>query len=73
LISHVIGAYYRKTVLLRDWDRNARFSMVYRKSHSEFHPNTQHGDDGALKTSSAMLRITSAQSLSPNTHDVISE
>jgi hypothetical protein len=26
-----------------------------------------------LKTSSAMLRITSAQSLSPNTHDVISE
>jgi hypothetical protein len=29
--SHVLGANYRKTTLLRDWDMNGRFLMVYRK------------------------------------------
>jgi hypothetical protein len=29
--SHVLGAQYSKTILLRDWDLNARFSMVYQK------------------------------------------
>jgi hypothetical protein len=71
--SHVLGERCRKMILLRDWDLNTRFSMIYRKQHSEFHPNTQRGDDYLLKTSLAMLRITSVQSLSPNTYTVISE
>jgi hypothetical protein len=71
--SHVLVAHYRKTLLLRDWDLNARLSMVYQKCQSEFHLNTKRGDCYALKTSLAMLRITRISSISPNTHAVISE
>jgi hypothetical protein len=31
LVSYVLGAHYRKTILLRDWDLNPGVSMVYRK------------------------------------------
>jgi hypothetical protein len=61
------------TILLRDYDLNARFSMAYQKCHSEFHPNTQGGDGYASKTSPPMLKITSVQVFSPNSHTVISE
>jgi hypothetical protein len=34
--SHALGAHYGKTILLRDWDLNARFSMVYRNNIQNF-------------------------------------
>jgi hypothetical protein len=34
--SHVLGAQYPKTIVLRDWGLKARLSMVYRKNIQNF-------------------------------------